>query len=407
LPEFVFDLQTALVIGGITSAVIAASFGVLWLVTNRHPGLPWISAGYAVGAVSTLFVLGRIHQLLEPSLLSLLVINSGQVLASQCWTMGVAAVLGLRTRIPEGWILILGLSLLFIYTTTLENGFQLRLGLLSLSSAYYAIRTIGLAHGPLRSTLHPLLLLGVLLPFTLQGLYHGGRSLLLVWDWWQHSGQLIGPNLLALTQNSKDITGTLFNVMNTFAVAFATLTMVSERMNHQLQVLASHDSLTGVLNRRAFMEQLPRDRARARRQRHQLALLLIDIDHFKRINDSHGHLAGDAYLKTLVRELKTVLRQEDLLGRYGGEEFCAAVVVDDHTDAQNMAERLRTHVESLRVPFQGVVLQTTLSIGVTLLDPKAPPEDAIHQALQSADQAMYEAKHQGRNRVHYGQWAMA
>jgi len=127
---------------------------------------------------------------------------------------------------------------------------------------------------------------------------------------------------------------------------------------------------------------------------------MLDVDHFKSINDQFGHLAGDAYLTTLVRELHTLLRSEDLLARYGGEEFCAAVVVDDQTSALQLAERLRAHTAQLQVHFEGQILQTTVSIGVALLDEAANESNAVEVALKSADESLYQVKHRGRNGVH-------
>ncbi len=157
---------------------------------------------------------------------------------------------------------------------------------------------------------------------------------------------------------------------------------------------AFRDPLTGALNRGALDEALQREAEVARRQGTPLALLMIDIDHFKAINDTHGHRYGDDVLRAVAHTLNDTIRRSDGLYRYGGEEF---VVVASHTQpvgAQQLAERLRCNVDSIAT-VAGRPLRVTVSVGVAGLQPGESPE----ALFQRADRALYRAKANGRNRV--------
>ncbi len=157
---------------------------------------------------------------------------------------------------------------------------------------------------------------------------------------------------------------------------------------------AFRDPLTGALNRGALDEALQREAEVARRQGTPLALLVIDIDHFKLLNDSYGHRYGDDVLRTVAHTLNDTIRRSDALYRYGGEEF---VIVASHTrplGAQQLAERLRCNVASISA-VGGRPLHVTVSIGVAGLQPGESPE----ALFQRADRALYRAKANGRNRV--------
>lgn len=159
---------------------------------------------------------------------------------------------------------------------------------------------------------------------------------------------------------------------------------------------AEIDPLTGVLNRLSLMDRLESACRRAQARAMPLALLFIDLDHFKEINDSHGHLAGDACLKAVVGPIQAELRHSDVIGRYGGEEFVVILSSADGRAAQAIAERIRHGVTELRVEGFGSPLQLTCSIGVAASDVLGVWGDHL---VALADAAVYAAKHGGRNRV--------
>jgi diguanylate cyclase (GGDEF)-like protein/PAS domain S-box-containing protein len=172
---------------------------------------------------------------------------------------------------------------------------------------------------------------------------------------------------------------------------------VRKELEASLQNLATTDPLTGLPNRRHFLAQMEQEVARLSRFTEiQAALLMLDLDHFKLINDTHGHAAGDAVLRHFAERLRNSLRQTDVAGRLGGEEFAILLIGSDSRQAVEMAERLRVRVAEDNTDFGGVTIQVTVSIGVTQLLADDGNADA---ALARADIALYQAKARGRNRV--------
>jgi diguanylate cyclase (GGDEF)-like protein len=184
----------------------------------------------------------------------------------------------------------------------------------------------------------------------------------------------------------------------TACVTVSVVALMIWRLVSRIQHLTYRDPLTGALNRRAFEQALVE--AQARLQRGQgFALAMIDIDHFKRINDQHGHLAGDAALQHCVRLWQAGLREVDRLGRLGGEEFCALLPLGapgDVATAAAVAERLRAGLAAAPLRWQGGELALTASFGVAL---PAAGDAAGEIALARADAELYRAKAEGRNRV--------
>ncbi len=172
---------------------------------------------------------------------------------------------------------------------------------------------------------------------------------------------------------------------------------VDEAAFKALQESTRRDALTGAYNRRYLDERLEAEFAYARRHRSVISVLLIDVDHFKRVNDTFGHLAGDAVLRELTVLINRQLRVEDVLARYGGEELLVLCRDIDVTGVRVLAERIRATVEAARMTFQGQAIAITISGGVTA-GPR--PSDATASALlQRADEALYAAKRAGRNQI--------
>jgi diguanylate cyclase (GGDEF)-like protein len=178
-------------------------------------------------------------------------------------------------------------------------------------------------------------------------------------------------------------------------VIFQDVTDRHELESH-LRFLATTDALTGVANRRSLLRRAEHEFRRARRYGRPMALLLLDLDHFKRVNDTWGHFAGDEALKGLCEVCLGSLRGSDMLGRLGGEEFAVLLPETGVQDACNTAERIRDVVEKLEVAWHGRKIRMTLSIGVATLEPADPD---IYALMRRADLALYTAKDVGRNRV--------
>ena len=170
-----------------------------------------------------------------------------------------------------------------------------------------------------------------------------------------------------------------------------------EKVNADLERLARTDGLTGLANRRHFMEVLEQEVERAQRYQRPLSLVLLDLDHFKRVNDTHGHAAGDEVLKAAALVLRSVCRDVDLAARLGGEELALVLPETDAGGAHTVAERIRHKIEAgvHRSPA-GDSFSVTASMGVATI---APDTDTGEALLQAADVALYRAKDGGRNRV--------
>lgn len=166
--------------------------------------------------------------------------------------------------------------------------------------------------------------------------------------------------------------------------------------NMQLEQMASHDMLTGVLNARAYYAVCEQNIQIASRTQQPYAVLFVDLDHFKSINDTYGHAAGDAVLKAVAQCLGQSIRKSDALGRIGGEEFSVFLPNTVRQGALHLAENVRTAIEALHPSIGERNLRITASIGVAVC---AASGEAMHAIQQKADQAMYVAKSQGRNRV--------
>ena len=174
------------------------------------------------------------------------------------------------------------------------------------------------------------------------------------------------------------------------------LVFALERARQKLAVLATQDELTGIHNRRHFMSLVQREWARAHRYGTDAALLLIDVDHFKRVNDAHGHLCGDELLRRIAHGIAESLRQPDVLARFGGEEFVVFLPQTDPLGALDVAERIREGVQALQLPWHGVTVGVTVSVGVA---PLRPDLLSLDWSLHEADTALYAAKAAGRNCV--------
>lgn len=174
-----------------------------------------------------------------------------------------------------------------------------------------------------------------------------------------------------------------------------------QRALNELAQLSNTDSLTGLANRRYFDKVTAREVSRARRSGLPLTVMIIDVDHFKLVNDTHGHLAGDHCLTKVVSAIRSVVsRQSDLVARFGGEEFAVILPDTSPDDAMLLAERVRREIANIQTEYQGKSLTVTASIGVA--GRSLPLDCTVQGLLDAADKALYSAKQQGRNRVVYG-----
>lgn len=173
------------------------------------------------------------------------------------------------------------------------------------------------------------------------------------------------------------------------------LTEDLNNFNKSLGVLASIDSLTGIFNRRTLLDTLEQEILRAKRYSLSFGIIIFDIDYFKKINDSYGHPAGDKVLKIICDILKMHIRINDILGRYGGEEFLILLPEAELEHTMSAAEKVRTLLSDTPIPYDSSRLRITASFGVTCYR----ENDDIKSIIARADGALYESKKNGRNRI--------
>ena len=188
----------------------------------------------------------------------------------------------------------------------------------------------------------------------------------------------------------------MLGAVSQFFISSLFVLMLSYKLNQKLESIATIDGLTAVLNRRGLEDAAVKMQDICKRINLSMAILMIDIDHFKKVNDKYGHLTGDDVLRHLSKEIASVLRTSDVLGRYGGEEFCVFLPNTSEGDAVGLAERIRAGVEASSFQDAQGLIKTTVSIGVA--DSVRAGYD-FKGLVATADSAMYGAKNGGRNRV--------
>jgi diguanylate cyclase (GGDEF)-like protein len=166
-------------------------------------------------------------------------------------------------------------------------------------------------------------------------------------------------------------------------------------MQKRLQMLASHDELTGLFNRRYVLERIEDKLPQIRRHQLNFCIMMMDVDHFKNVNDEYGHAAGDDVLRTTAEILTRELRQDDIVARYGGEEFLMLLPMTELSSAEMLVERLRRTIEKQTYLFEGSVISVTASFGIT----QYALNDTADKMIDRADKALYQAKLAGRNCV--------
>lgn len=187
------------------------------------------------------------------------------------------------------------------------------------------------------------------------------------------------------------------NLLATVFIAFGLIVMTQDCLRKDLERIASYDSLTGVLTRRVILSLLDKSMAKVSRSGKPLALMMLDLDHFKRINDSYGHTVGDKVLREVIAVVEGALRKDAYLGRYGGEEFIVVMPDTDLEQLREVSERVRRVVAETPVITETDSIRCTISIGAMIID--ADNVDSLLDPVTTVDKIMYQAKVHGRNQV--------
>jgi diguanylate cyclase (GGDEF)-like protein len=222
---------------------------------------------------------------------------------------------------------------------------------------------------------------------------HGDRWVITDMD--SRNGLVVGGERVSTRTLSQ---GDVLRLGPNIRLRFAVMDEEEERYARALYDSSLRDPLTGVFNRRHLEERLVGELAFAARHGTDLAMAMLDVDHFKVVNDTHGHAAGDRVLRSMCKAISRTIRAEDVLSRYGGEEFVVIARGIDALGAKAMAERIRRVVEGVATSYEGKAIRVTISIGVAALS-ECPDRRVASHMRGLADERLYRAKQEGRNRV--------
>jgi len=376
------DFPTIAIIGLLLHIGLAAGFSLILLVMRGHPVPRLWAASLWAGALGTT-LLGLQGQM--PELLSIMGRNAFAVLGSVLLLCGVALHVGRRAPLRPALVLAGGYMLCIVWFSVVTPDLGIRLALYSLLVMIWKGWEVWLLlrHAPADIRRSCRIAAAV---FVLDALLFLVRALLPV------APGAGGDILRAGLPMNVTYVGSLIVMMGH---TFALVLLIVERQMVDLRRLARRDGLTGLLNRTALMDDGRGQLAQCQLRRLPFAVLLLDLDHFKRVNDTHGHQAGDAVLHHMARTLQRNLRGRDsLLGRYGGEEFVLLLPATSLEQAQALAERLRAALEACPLDSDIGPIAVTTSIGVA-----ADVDATLERLLARADAALYRAKAAGRNRV--------
>lgn len=377
------DTHTLMIVSLMTSGIIGTVLLLTWWINRSMAALGyWALAFYLYTGGIAEIALRSLKELEIWNILGVLLLGSAHL----CVLFGTRTLT--RKSIP--WtlagLLLAVMVATWLYFYLVQPSFRLRYASYSLISALIAgIGSIELFRVERDRWLSALTLLGAI--YGLMAVTNLVRGTLggfgLISESIQHVGvmqtqQFLQANILLVT------------------IGICMVVVSTERLQSELRRSAIYDRLTGIFNRGAFVDLAEGEFARWLRSGTSFSVLLMDLDHFKRINDQYGHPAGDAVLIAFARLCTESLRNGDLLGRYGGEEFCALLPGTDRIQAEAVAERLRRNTADMTVEWQGMPLSLGVSIGVAEVDGRVSNFDGL---IARADAALYQAKDAGRNRV--------
>lgn len=385
---YALDPRTTVLIGGITSGLMALVLSLLTRATPLPvPGL-WTWVGGAWLVFAAMLLLGLRDWIAH--VVTVTAGNGALMLAYIVWLAGTHRYLGQRLRwVPwlAAWALATAIVSWFIFV---EPSFRVRTvvvaGLCAYLSAHHALV---LMHHPQAERFGRSI--GISLTITwlmVLSCVYGARALHAVWVSQGNTG--------LLTQDAVQIVYTSSFTICNLMLVIGYATMASDHVRARIEDQAIHDPLTGALNRQALMDSLARERARSARTGQPFSVAMLDVDHFKRINDSHGHPVGDRVLVHLCRRMSALVRPNDVVARYGGEEF--VIVMPETKLAAALLAGQRILTRAVEVEDQALPA-FTVSIGLAQW---SSADTSVDTVIARADAALYAAKANGRNRVEVG-----
>lgn len=367
---------TLFILAAILMGIMALVFQAVWRFNRDIPGLRAWTQAYALGFV---FCVGFLWRPQAPGVLSVILAQGGILLMAYQCMRGCQAFVGRPGKAqPAVWALMAVWLMAAVYHTVVQPDLRIRLFLASVGPGVFFLLGAHAMWTHARGYPARLLFAGVC----------GVHGLFL----------LIRPVLFKVGVNHIEVISVVVLVESIVAlniIGFCILMLVNEHVTTALRRLAETDSLTGAFNHRTFLGFLGKVMGVEARLNRCPPVLLIDLDHFKQVNDTWGHQVGDEVLRHFVTVAGACLRQGDVLGRLGGEEFAVFLPLASEAEAVQVAERLRSQVATQPLQTSRGAIALSVSIGVA----QGTPGESAEAVLVRADQAMYRAKAAGRNLV--------
>jgi len=378
------DITSIFVVASLLMACCSGGLLVVRLSNPRLRGIHWLGATFVSGATGAL-LLALFDRL--PLFVSLVL---SDLLVLLAFVLLHVAILDLR-RAPSLWPK-LGLTLMAIqflacyWLTFVHQHVRIRLAVFCLALSLQLGQTVVLLiRGARRGTRLPAWFMATILSVLISANLARLASL-----WFIRSAAESGPD--SNLQTLMD----LLIICIALGIAFGFFWMTTAELSYELETMASTDSLTRIYNRRVFREWCEREFALSLRTGNPFSLVIMDLDHFKRVNDRYGHRGGDEVLLAVVQIMQSSIRSIDTLGRWGGEEFVALLPGTGMEEALIVAQRVRRNVEGLALEIDQASVSVTVSLGLASL---RDGEDTLDAMFLRADQALYQAKASGRNQV--------
>jgi len=378
------DVRSIFVVGALLMACVSGGLLVVRLSNPRLRGLDWLGGTFASGCMGALLLALFDHL---PRFVSIVL---SDLLVLMAFVFLHVAILDLR-RASSLWPK-LGLTLVSIqftacyWFTFVQHHARIRMAVFCVALCLQLGWTILLlVRGARRGARLPSWFMATILSVLLAANLSRIATL-----WFIRSNHRSGPDSILQT-----LLDTVY-VCIAMGIAFGFLWMTTAELSHELEMMASTDSLTRIYNRRVFREWCEREFDRSVGNGNPFSLIMMDLDHFKRINDRYGHRGGDEVLLAVVQIMQDSIREIDTLGRWGGEEFVALLPGTCMDDAQIVAERVRRNVEQLVLNIDEANIGVTVSLGIATLRGR---EDGLDAMFVRADRALYLAKESGRNQV--------
>ena len=386
------DLRTLFIITVLINIIIAIIMAIYWRTQNTYAGFGyWTLANVAMTLTFSLFSLKGI----APEFVTVVIANTSAIAGSICRYAGVRFFWGAEslshTRFHQA--VVIGCALFLAYFTCIDDNVMFRqLAVSSVISGYFLVTARQMLKGASQG--YPYEAWTVSMLNIIYAILMMGRAL--EWYFYPESRHLLVASSMSTLYFSSILllevaNALLFLMLNSQRLAKSLIIVQQE-----LEKLASSDTLTGLFNRRKLAELCDQEIIEARTLNRPLAMLLIDLDHLKQMNDTFGHSAGDALINTVVKIIRDQLRPTDIAGRLGGDEFLLILPNTTQEHAKSIAEHIRQNVQNQAFHWEDKVLSMSLSIGVaSLIDADANWNDW----LQRADHNLYLAKNSGRNQI--------